>query len=109
MQEDLYIHLPLEGKSISILVQPVSIKEGTPVVWKIAASIRKLHSGRAGGPSGMKLDHLKTWLRAATREKDPDTEMWDKVVSVIQVVFWEVYITEALMWTTMVLIPKGKG
>ena len=31
------------------------------------------------------------------------------MVSVIQVEFWEGYIPEALMWTTMVLIPKGGG
>ena len=48
-------------------------------------------------------------LRVATKEKDLDTEIWDKVVSVIQVVFWEGYIPEALMWKTMVLIPNGKG
>ena len=71
--------------------------------------VRKLQSGRVVGPSGMKAKHLKTWLRAATKEKDLDTEMWDKVVSFIQVVFWEGYIPEALIWKTMVLIPKGKG
>ena len=48
-------------------------------------------------------------MQAATREKDLDTETWDKVVSVIQVAFREGYIPEALMWTTMVLIPKVKG
>ena len=38
-----------------------------------------------------------------------DTKMWEKVVSIIHVAFWEGYIPEALMWTTMVLIPKGGG
>ena len=58
---------------------------------------------------GIKEEHLKAWLRSATRKKDPDTKKWDKAVSVIQVAFWEGKIPEALMWTTMVLIPKGKG
>ena len=31
------------------------------------------------------------------------------MVSVIQVAFREGYIPDALMWKTMVLIPKGKG
>ena len=57
----------------------------------------------------MKAENLKAWLRVATREKDPDTETWNKVVSVIQVVFQKGYIPEALMWKTMVLIPKGKA
>ena len=55
----------------------------------------------------MKAEHLKAWLQAATREKDPDTKTWDKVVSVIHVVFWEGNIPEALMWKTVVIIPKG--
>ena len=56
----------------------------------------------------MKAKHLNAWLRAATREKDPDIETWDKVVSVIQVAFREGFIPKPLMWTTMILITKGK-
>ena len=56
----------------------------------------------------MKVEHLKAWLRLSTREKETDTRTWDKVVSGIQVAFWEGYILEALMWTTTVLITKGK-
>ena len=33
--------------------------------------------------------------------------MWDKVVSVIQVAFWEGYILGVLVCTTMFLIPNG--
>ena len=57
----------------------------------------------------MKVEHLKAWLPAETREKDLDIETWDKVVSVTKIAFWKGYIPEALMWTTMVLIPKGGG
>ena len=57
----------------------------------------------------MKDEHLKARLQAETREKYPGNKAWDKVVSVIQVVFREGYIPKALMWTTMVLIIKGKG
>ena len=93
---------------IPILVQPVSIKVVPPEVEEIAATVRNLQSDRVGGPSGIKQEQLKAQLRAATREKEPDTERWEKVVSFIQVALREGYITEALMWTTMVLIPKGK-
>ena len=31
---------------------------------------------------GMKAEHLKKWIREATREKDPDTEKWDKLVRI---------------------------
>ena len=81
------MHRPPEGKIILILVQPVSFEDGTPEVGKIAAAAIKLRPGRVGGPSGMKVEHLKAWLWGATKEKDPDNEMWDKLVSVIKVAF----------------------
>ena len=109
LREDLYRHRPPEDESITILVQPVSIKDGPPEVGNIAAAVRTLRSIRSGGPSGMKAEHLKAWLQAATREKYPDTETWVKVVSFVQVAFWEGYTPKALMWTTTILIPKGKG
>ena len=40
----------------------------------------------------MKAEHLKAWLQAEIGEKYPGTEVWDKVVSVIQVAFREGYI-----------------
>ena len=57
----------------------------------------------------MKAEQLKAWVQAETREIYPGTEARDKVASVIQVLFREGYILEALMWTIMVLIIKGKG
>ena len=43
------------------------------------------------------------------QEKTPDTEHWDKLVSVTELVFRDVHILEALEWTTMVLITKSGG
>ena len=54
---------------------------------EIAEAVKKIRSGRSGGSLGMKAEHLKAWLQAARREKETDTETWDKVVSVIQVEF----------------------
>ena len=65
--------------------------------------------GRAGVPSDMKAEHLKAWIMEATRKKNPDTEHWDKLVSVTELVFRDVHILEALEWTTMVLITKSGG
>ena len=65
--EELYRHCPPEGEGITILVQPLSIEDGPPEVGYIAATVSKIQSGRAGGPSRMKAEHLKAWLQAATR------------------------------------------
>ena len=78
LQEDLYRQLPPEGESVPILVQWLSIEDGPPEVGEIAATLGKIRSGRAGGTLGMKAEHLKAWLRAATTEKEPDTETWEK-------------------------------
>ena len=40
-----------------------------PEVGEIAAVVRKICSGRAVGPSGMKVEHLNVWLWEETREK----------------------------------------
>ena len=109
LQEDIYRRRPPEGEPIPILLQMLSIVDGTPEGGEIAASVHKLRAGRAGGPSGMNVEHLKTWLREETREKDPDTKKWDKLASILQVAFRYGYIPEELTWMTMVLIPKGGG
>ena len=44
----------------------------------------------------MKEEYLKSWLWEAAKEKDPDTEAWEKVVILTQVAFWEGYIPEEL-------------
>ena len=82
---------PTIGEPLPIVVQPVIIADGYVEVGDIAVAVRKLRSGRAGGLSGMKAEHLKSWLQDATREKDPDTNTCKKLVIVIQVVFWEGY------------------
>ena len=57
----------------------------------------------------MKAEHRKSWLWETNGEKYPDTKAWDKLVSIMQVAFREEYITEAMTWTTVVLIVKGSG
>ena len=75
----------------------------------IAVLVRVLCTGRAGIQSGRRPDHLKNWLREATREKDPDTRWWEKLVSVTKLAFREGRIPAELTWKMIVLIPKGGG
>ena len=73
LREDLYRRCPSEDEAIPILVQPVIIAEGPPEGEYIEVTVRILKFLWEVGPSGMKSEHLKAWLRGATREKDPDT------------------------------------
>ena len=100
---------PPEGEPIPILVQLVSIVDGNLEEEEIIFSVRKIRTGQAGGPSGTNTEHLNTWQREATGEKYPDTEKWDKLVSIKKLAFQDRYIPEALTWMTRVLILKIVG
>ena len=52
---------------------------------------------------------MTVWLREVTREEYPDTELWDKLVSLMNSAFIEGHIPAALAWTMMVLILKIVG
>ena len=60
-----------------------------------------------GGPSGIREENLKVWLREAIREKDLDTIQWEKLVSVINMAFQKGCIPTALDCMRVVLIPEG--
>ena len=72
----------------------------------IAVLVRVLCTGRAGIQSGRRPDHLKDWLREATREKDLDTRQWDKLVSMTKLAFREGCILTELTWMMMLIILK---
>ena len=79
----------MEGESILVLVQPAEISYGPPGGEDIAVEVRGLHMGQEEGPSGMRAENMKVWLREATRDKGPDLEprQWYKIVSVIKLEF----------------------
>ena len=52
---------------------------------------------------------MTVWLMEVTREEYPDTELWDKLVSLMNSAFIEGHIPAALAWTMMVLILKIVG
>ena len=83
--------------------------DGHPEGDEIVFAVWKLWAGRTEGISGMKAEKLKTWIREATSEKEPDIEKWDKLVSIKKLAFQDRYIPEALTWMTRVLILKIVG
>ena len=76
---------------------------------EIAEAVLRLKLHRAGGPSGMRAEHLRMWLRAATQEIYPDPGNWEKVVAIIQAAFREGELTALCAWQTVVMILKGGG
>ena len=68
-------------------MRPEEIPDGPPGGDEIAAEVKGIHTGQAGGTSGMRKEHLKAWLREAKSEKDPITKRWETVVSITNMVF----------------------
>ena len=46
--------------------------------------VLRLRLHRAGGPSGIRAEHLSMWICAATREERPAPGSWEKVIAIIQ-------------------------
>ena len=71
LREELYRRCSPEGVPIPILVQPEEIKEEPLGGEDIEVEVQGLRTGRAGYPSGMRIEHLQGWLREETQENDP--------------------------------------
>ena len=67
-----------------------SITDEEEVAWAVLCFYRN----RSRGPSGMRAEHLQSWMREATREESPDPYHWEKVVGMIQAAFREGHLTE---------------
>ena len=53
----------------------------------IARAVHRICLNRLGGPSGMRAEHLRQWLIAATRYDSPDATNWLKAVAIVQATF----------------------
>jgi hypothetical protein len=65
-------------------VGPFPVDDSCPSEEEIAKEVVCLRPGRAPGASGMRSEHLKGWLEAATRKERPDRFAWDLLVTLVQ-------------------------
>ena len=84
-------HLPVDNR----------VREKDELAWVVHCLCRD----RDEGPSGMRAEHLLTWLQAAIREESHYPTLWDKF-GLIQSAFYEVHHVEECTYQTIVLIPK---
>ena len=94
---------------IPILVAPFDIDDVVPEPDEIADAIRGLRNGKSPGPSKVRAEHLKEWVKEAYRDVDPYQGNWDRVVDLIQTCFRERQVPTQMSWSTVVLLPKGNG
>ena len=71
-QVELYRHVPPPGHPIPVGVQPLSMDDSILEDKEISWVVRRLCLNHSGGPLGMRSEHLRQWMIAATREDTPD-------------------------------------
>ena len=78
---------------------------------KLKKAVSRLHNGRATGPSKMKAEDLKQWLREAFRdgEEEPRRDRWDNLVTLVQHCWTSGELPKELSWTFLALLPKGQA
>ena len=71
------------GIPIPIKVYPFPVDDTILGEEEISEAVTRLRLHRAGGPSGMRAEHLRMWHHPAKQEEDPDLGNWEKVVAII--------------------------
>jgi hypothetical protein len=113
---DFYAQRESPGNPLPINVTPVEIKDNAPSDGKLQQAVGKLTNNRAAGASDMHAKHVKEWLHDVQREEDPEGcgaegagDSWHLFVRLVQTVWTHGMIPCQLLWSVVVLIPKGGG
>jgi len=107
-RSELYRARPSPGDGIPLHVDPFDVPDEVPSQDEIATATRQLRTGRAGGASGMKPEHLRQWLEEFERE-DGDKDPWQAVLDIVQRAFVHGELPSAFELSVLVIIPKPCG
>ena len=113
----LYARRAAYAKSFSENRTPFEIQDNEPTVGEIQAAMMDMSNGPCGGASGIKVEHIKSWLQGAKREEDPETagenaragKTWRKFFGLCTSVWRKRTIGQQMRWVITFLIPKGEG
>ena len=97
------------GPPVPVTVAPFHISDDVPQEGEIAEAVRGLRSGKAPGPSGLRADQVKAWLRLARQQENPDGRAWLHVVELVQHCYRTGEFPTETTWSTVVLLPKADG
>ena len=78
------------------MVTSAVVEYGIPGKDEVAQAVQSLKRGRAGGPSGMRVEDLKEWLREASREMKSVIHRWRLLVRLTQKTFEDRAVLEEL-------------
>jgi len=80
------------------------IPDNAPSKEEIAAALRRMHTGKSPGPSGIRMEDLRTWYL----QQEPNPEPWTTLVSIIMEAFNTGELPTLLQCNILVLIPKNE-
>ncbi len=114
---NLYARRLPQGDPLQINIDRIKINDNAPLDVEIRTAVSELSNGRTAGPSGMRAEHIKEWLRGIRWEEDPqragggpsDGDHWCLFVQLVQSAWTHGEIPCQLLWIIVVLIPKGGG
>jgi hypothetical protein len=103
----LYTAVDSPGDPLPVRAPNFMIPDLPPDHNEIVEALRRLKTGKAPGPSGLRVETLKTWLDDFTAGRNQ--EPWMELVALVQHCFSTGELPTALGFSTLVLIPKGDG
>ncbi len=108
------------GTSLRFNFPYFKISDGAPTNKEIRAMVLGLKNGQAAGATGMRAEHVKTWLSDIQHEEKVAREnpgriadmgdlgkKWRIFVEMIQVIWDPGEILMQMSWMVIVLLPKG--
>lgn len=115
--EDLYRESTPVGPPIPIHVAPAPVDDSVPSEEEIRNAVARLRNNRATGPSKMRAEDVKNWLKLAYPEANkegeappaPEPAQWLQLVDLIQTMFSTGAIPARAKWSILCLLPKPGG
>ena len=105
----LYTRVPPQGPPIPIHVQATPVLDTAPTDDEIREAVLRLRNNRASGPSKLRAEDVKSWLRAAERDEDPDPTQWDCLTNLVRHCYMTSDLPTELSWSIICMLPKPDG
>ena len=81
--EELHTAVDPEGESIPVHVS-FEINDNPPEEQEVKRNLKDMHSGKSGGPTEIRVEHLKEWMNGAEDEKNPRyQDEWKMVLDLV--------------------------
>ena len=90
----MYHRFPRPVRSIPVALDPFPVDDFVTEEDEVDGVVRHLHLNRAGVPSSMWAEHIRSWLKSATWEDSTNSSQWEMVIGLIQTDFCEIHLVE---------------